>query len=268
MPRHDGAPFLREGVVEIDAAVVGISSARWTSVPTEDASVDHAAHIMREHRFDILPITDAGGVREYFHTRGWDDYSSVVRGKICHRDVIPFVTPLRDVIQGFAINSRSFYFLGDERRIVGLISVANLNCRQVKVYLFSLLIDLEIEMGALISRHCLESELLELTFDAPDQKKKHEAVKERYELDKAKGVDLPFVEYLYLSDMMKIIRKKKLSHHLGYPSVSKFQDALGSVDDLRNIVAHPTRSLITDSKSCSKLWGQIDRIEEVLFQLR
>jgi hypothetical protein len=263
----DSAHFLREAVVDIDAAVVGISSTRWTHIPAAEADPTEAVRIMSDHRFDILPIAAPGGVKEYFHTKVWDDYSTVIRQRITHRDVISFATPLRDVIKGFALNSRHFYFLGNERRIVGLISVANLNCRQVRVYLFSLLSELEIELGKLISDRCGESELLQLTFGT-DLKPKYEGVKQRYNSDKAKGIDVPFVEYLYLSDMIKVIRKKKLFDRLGYQSAGKFEDAFGSLVELRDAVAHPTRSLIVDSKSCDKLWSRIDRIEEALFHLR
>jgi len=33
-------------------------------------------------------------------------------------------------------------------------------------------------------------------------------------------------------------------------------------------VAHPARSLITNVQTVEKLWGYIDRIEEILFRLR
>jgi CBS domain-containing protein len=267
MLTSDSAHFLRETVVDIDAAVVGISSSRWTTIPIAEATTDEAARIMSDYRFDILPVKAADGVKEYFHTKDWDDYSTVIRERITHRDVISFATPLRDVIQGFALKSRHFYFLGNERRIVGLISVANLNCRQVRVYLFSLLSELEIELGKLISDHCEESELLKLTFGT-DPKPKYEDVKKRYNLDKANGIDIPVVEYLYLSDMISLIRKKKLFVQLGYQSAGKFDDAFNSLVELRNAVAHPTRSLIVDSTSCNKLWERIDRIEEALFHLR
>ena len=201
--------FLRESVVDIDAAVVGISSTRWTSIPLANATSDHAAQIMSTNRFDILPIESPAGVREYFQTLVWNDYSSVVRRSVTHRDVIPFTTPLRNVIQGFALESRDFYLLGSERRIVGLISIANLNCRQVKVYLFSLLSELEMQLGNLVSRHCSELDLLEMTFGT-NENPKYDGVKERYKSDKAKGVDVPFVEYLYLSDLLKVIRKRSL----------------------------------------------------------
>jgi hypothetical protein len=64
---------------------------------------------------------------------------------------------------------------------------------------------------------------------------------------------VPFVEYLYLSDLIKVICKCGLFDQLGYQSGKKFDDAFGPLVSLRDIVAHPTRSLITDPKSCKKL---------------
>src|SRR5690348_15531626 len=110
MLAYDSARFVRETVVDIDAAVVGISSARWTSIPIAEASAEYAARVMSANRFDILPIEDADGVKEYFHTKVRDDYSSVIRERIAHRDVISYTTDVRDVIQGFALKARSFYF--------------------------------------------------------------------------------------------------------------------------------------------------------------
>ncbi len=272
---YESGRFLREGVVEIDAAVVGISSNRWISLSKREADTNAATLIMKSNRFDVLPISDDDGVKEYFYTERWDDYSSVVRGRISHKDVVPFTTPLRDVIKGFALDSRRFYFLSDERRIVGLISVANLNCRQVKVYLFSLLCELEIGMGNLISRHCSEPELLSMTFGGSDVaqggkevKPKHVEVKRRFEADKDKGLEVPFVEYLYLTDMKSIVKKKRLFERLGYQSSNKFQSDLSPLIDLRHAVAHPTRSLVDGSRSFVQLWAEIDRIEELLFALR
>ncbi len=259
--------FLRESVVDIDAAVVGRSCTRWTSIPFAEATSDQAAQIMREKCFDILPIVSQAGVRDYFQTQIWNNYSSIDRRTVTHRDVIPFMTPLRNVIRGFALESRNFFFLGSERRIVGLISIADLNCRQVKVYLFSLLSALEVQLANLVTDHCSEQELLEMTFGI-NKNPKYADVKKRYTSDKAKGVDVSFVEYLYLSDLLKAIRKKGLFKALGYQSGGKFDDAFGPLVKLRDVVAHPTRSLIRDPKSCKKLWEQIDQVEGVLFHLR
>lgn len=259
--------FLRETVVDIDAAVVGVGNSRWSSIPETEATEQRASEMMRASRFDTLPIESARGVKEYFQTVTWNDYSSIVRRTVVHRDVIPYKTPLRNVIQGFATESRNFYFLNNDRRIVGLISVSNLNCRQVTVYLFSLLSELEIHLGNLVSQHCQEPELLELTFGADDNLK-FDGVKDRFSDDKTKGVDVPFVNYLFLSDLVNVIAKKRLFEALGYQSRTQFDKAFGPLVELRNAVAHPTRSIVTEPDSCNKLWQNIDQVEEALFVLQ
>ena len=118
----DDAHFLRESVVDINAAVVGISKARWEAVEIAEATTELALDKMKNHRFDVLPVTKDAEVEGYFCTNKWNDFSSVSYKKITHRDVISFHTNLRDVIKGFALESRHFYFLANERRIVGLIS--------------------------------------------------------------------------------------------------------------------------------------------------
>lgn len=262
---YEDAHFLREGVVDINAAVVGISKARWTCIEDSDTAKEQAAAIMHQHRFDVLPIVNGTEVKKYFRTHEWNDYSSISQETITHRDVIPFHTHIRDVIKGLAVESRGFYFLHNERRIVGLISVVNLNCRQVKVYLFSLLSELEVRLGNFIASHVSEDELLKMTF-GKKEKEKHEDVKKRYQEDKTTGVDTRFVEYLYLSNLINIIIERKLYERLGY-SRTRFEKRLGSLNDLRHAVAHPARSIITDKHPVEKLWERIDRVEEALFIL-
>jgi len=256
--------FLRDSIVDVDAAVVGISSTRWTAIPVSEATPEKAVPIMKTNRFDVLPIVAGATVKEYFCADEWNTYTSISRKVITHRDVIPFDTRLRDIIRGFALDSRHFYFLNNNRKIVGLISVANLNCRAVKVYLFSLLAELEIQMGRFVLQHLPESDLLRMTFGA-STKAKHGSVRKRYAADKANGLEVPFVEYLYLSDLINILAAKKLFSHLGFSSRNRFEDRFNPLNPLRDAVAHPSRSLIADEMSCKRLWEKIDSIEEALF---
>ncbi len=264
---HEEMDFLRESVVDVDAAVIGIASSHWTSIAIAEADLERAAQKMKSTRFDVLPIDDPAGVSEYFCTKVWSDYSSVLRQTIRRQDVITFNTPVHDVIRGFALESRNFYFLVNERRVVGLVSITNLNCRQTYVYLFSLLSELETQLGSLVMEKCAEQELLAMTFGSSENQK-YDEVKKRYRLDKADGVEVRFVEYMYLSDLVNVIRKKHLFSHVGYDSGGKFQDALGPLVKLRDTVAHPSRSLIQGPESCIRLWHQIDEIETILFYLR
>lgn len=262
----DDSFFLRESIVDVNAAIVGISKNRWIAVAQDMANIEQAAEIMRVNRFDVLPITNGSIVREYFQADRWNDYSAISRKTITHRDVVPCQTSIRDVIKGFTTEARLFYFLSNDNRIVGLISVANLNSRQVKVYLFSLLSELEVRLGHFISERVPEAELLNMTFGDND-KEKYEALKNRYKQDKDKGVEVPFVEYLYLSDLINIVLEKDLHSAIGY-SRKQFKNDFGALNDLRHSVAHPTRSIIVDEGSVSRLWRRIDRIEEALFKLR
>lgn len=203
---HEEVHFSREGVVDINAAVVGISQTRWKYIEESDATDEQAKTIMHQQRFDVLPIVNNTVVKKYFHTKKWSDYSEISLKTITHKEVIPFDINIRDVIKGFVLDSRNFYFLHNERRIVGLISVVNLNCRQVKVYLFSLLSELEVCLGKFITTHVSGDELWRMTF-GKEEKEKHKDVKKRYQEAKNTGIDAPFVEYLYLTDLIDISEK-------------------------------------------------------------
>jgi hypothetical protein len=263
----DDTRFYRETVVDIDAAIVGVSRIRWEALETAQATPEHAADVMRRNHFDVLPIVDGATVREYFCTAVWGDYSQIRRQRIERQDIIPHQTHIRDVVRGLAMEERPFYFLSYEHHIVGLLSVANLNCRQMKIYLFSLLSELEIRLGAFITKQVPdEAELRKLTLDSG--KEKYSAVKVRFDADRANGLDAPLVEYLYLADLLTISAQRGLFAELGFASRSTFEKQINPLNDLRNGVAHPNRSLITSADSVKKLWRDIDLIEELLFRLR
>ena len=88
-------------------------------------------------------------------------------------------------------------------------------------------------------------------------------------------MDVPFVEYLYLTDMNKIIASKDTNffQDLGFDSPTSFKKTFNSFVKLRDAVAHPVRataphSIVTDVGSVRVLWRRIDGIEEALFKLR
>jgi len=113
MALFDEWHFNRENVVDLNAAVVGIRRNRWRWVP-DGTSRETAIQIMREERYDVLPITAANGaVIGYFRTRSWNDYSSITHEAITYKDVLPLQTHIRDLIKDFATKRRFFYFLSN-----------------------------------------------------------------------------------------------------------------------------------------------------------
>ncbi len=263
---NDDIHFLRETVVNIDAAVVGISSSSWVSASAESTE-ESARSIMEPNRFDILPIENPKGVREYFKTDIYNQYSAISRHAIGHRDVVPFSTPIRTIVERFSIDKRTFLFLVNERRIVGLITLSNLNCRQVSIYLFSLFTELEVKIGNLLMKNCKEDEIKNLTFENSNYPK-HRGIKNRYKEDKENGVEIPVVEYLYLSDLINLIETKKFYRDIGLQDDEESKKILKDLNKTRNTAAHPIKSIILDLDSCCELWKQIELVENILFYLR
>jgi hypothetical protein len=255
--------FQREGIIDINAAVIGISRSRWTAATPSDASIEHAQKIMRANGFDVLPIDDGRRVREYFNTQEWGVYTSIEQKPVTYRDVISYQSSIRDVIKGFASENRNFYFLGSENRIVGLVTVGNLNCRQVQIYLFSLFCELETAMACYLSSAMSQDEIKE-SF-AQTRSSNVPKVNDRYETDKRQGVDAPYVEYLHFSDLIQLIDARRLAQ-LGISA--ERQTDLKKLKDWRNKAAHPVQSLIRKPEEVEGLWNTLDLVEEVIFQLR
>ena len=256
--------FLRDIVVDTTAAVVGIGRSRWQAAAENGQSQDQVLDLMRRHRFDILPVEPTAvvdsEVRTFYSTREWGNFTSIERRKINHDDVIRFDTPIRELIKLFADQLRNFFFLSSENKIVGLVTIANLNCRQVNIYLFSLLAELEVLLAKLVSEN-VENKLLEEYIDADPK------LAPRREEDRKVGTDLPAVEYLYLSSLINVMTKEGLHKELGYSSRKAFDRNFGPLVKLRNTVAHPTKSIVSGPDGIKQLWKRINLLEMALQKL-
>ncbi len=255
--------FLRQNVVEVYAATIGINRAKWISI--NNNKYDAALSIMRKNRFDILPIESATNITGYYRTNTWGNFTDITELSVSYKDVVACDMRLYDLIKSFANDNRHFYFLVNENRITGLISIAHLNARQVKIYLFGLLSELEIEVGTLIADSISNTQLIELisTIVSPE---KYIKIQEHFLEDQQQGVERSYIEYLYLPDLVKIIKIVDLYEKFGFKK--KQVDDFNGLVTLRNMVAHPMKSLVSDLKSVQKLWERINRIEDILFRLR
>jgi len=254
--------FLRTGTIDVDAAVIGVSRARWGHLNSEEASIEKAIPLMEANRFDVLPIDNGSDdpIYEYFHTQHWGKWTNetVVRSQITFRDVLPAQTSVLNLIEKFVMCDRLFFFLTYEHRIVGLVSAANLNSRQVNFYLFALLCELETRLSRLIKHHLDKTLILACL---------KEKAQEDYQKDCEKGFENDAVQYLYLSSLLTLVHNQNLYKILGYSRKKQFKD-MNSLNELRNQVMHPVRSLIHDKSSLSKLWERIEKLQDVLFRLR
>lgn len=259
--------FLNRDIVNVDAATVGIGSNRWVSISANGPSKEEARSKMAEHQFDVLPIeSEEGNVSSYFVTDEWGDFSSVHREPISYTDTLSFQRNIRAVVEALADRDRRFFFLTQDQQVVGLITVSNLNCRAVRIYLFGLITEMETGLGRVVGRNLEDGGL--------NEQQIIEAMKadsrEDYLDDKKKGIEEAITEYLYLSTLVNIIAKHHLYEPLGYESRNQFESgdySFGSLVGFRNSVAHPIKSLKGTDGTPSSLWKNIVTCERALFRL-
>ena len=89
----------------------------------------------------------------------------------------------------------------------------------------------------------------------------------RYREDDAKGLDYDFIEYLYLMDLCYVFKKFDLVNKIGLEN-KEFESIIGKANAVRNIVAHPNRSLIRNQSSIYDLHKAISVMDVLLEKLK
>ena len=261
------APFRREHVVDVDAAVVGISRERWFSVtPSEAQDLEAVRSMMADDRFDVVPVAEPGEpVTEYVVTVAWGDFTEVERREIKADGTLPQRTPLDEVVRAFDERNRQHLFLTRYGRVTGLVTVSHLNCRQSRVYFYSLFSELEMALARLIGQEVAASrvtneEVLSLVRDG---------VRESYEQDRERNVDADPTEYFHINDLTTVIVKLGLHKSvLDFSGNNAFTKPLNRLVKLRNRVAHPVRPLVGGRDTVRSLWRDLLVIDNLLAQLR
>jgi len=257
--------FLNSEIVNVEAATVGISAKRWESIPADVAREEAARRKMKKQGFDVLPVSpdESGAVDSYFVTETWGDFHSICHRTISYDDTLPFREDIRRVIEKLAADDRNFFFLEQDQQVVGLLTVSNLNCRAVRVFLYGLLAEMETGLAKVIENSLVEGRLNEEHIH--EQMSGH--LLSRYQEAKEDGVDESITEYLYLSDLKTIIGGHDLYMPLGYNEQEKFERDFEEVNEFRNSIAHPVRTLKGAEGSPASMWKNIETCERALFHL-
>lgn len=258
----------------LQAAQLGVSSRHWVSYPAQPVAGEPPAQRMRRLRIDVLPITQQAEayVLQYYATAVFGDYSTVQQHNVQFSDTLQATTGLRELIHRFARQERHFFFLTFENRVTGLVTQADLNRRPVSGYLYNLLCEAELRLAAFIYQQLTEERLLAFleterqTTVSSNRQRILTEVLEQFRHDQQSGLDTRLTEYLYFTDLLEIIQAHDLHRKLGYSS-NQFEK-LGSLNEMRNVVAHPVRSLVTHEDTVARLDRRLHRLEELLFSLR
>jgi hypothetical protein len=258
-----------EGQFKITAASVGVSKLRWKSIKHNEIISNLHIELMEKNRFDHLPVEEVdGSVIKFFKTAVPNKYDKIDELKININDIIALDTNIRDVIEKFATQNRTFFFLRYQKTISGLITLGNLNCKQVQIYIFSLVCELERELGDFLNHFLSEKDITEWLnrkIKANIQNEKYKNILLSYANLIDSDLENNLTEHLFLVDLFKIINDTNLYLQLDY---SKLEwEKMKSVNELRNRIAHPTRSLIDADNTIFKLHERISKIEDLTFRL-
>lgn len=137
---------------------------------------------------------------------------------------------------------------------VGLLTIADLNRQQVRLPLYVLMSELEIGLGRMIERVYREP------WDWIRRLNEESQVRALgyWQLAKRRRVDVSPLEVMTLSQLLRIVAvSKELLRWLGYRSRSEFDDQVGGVPELRNLVMHPVRPLVLSTQEVDDLLTRI-----------
>jgi len=261
--------FQDEAKPKVSAASVGISKLRWVCAYPEDLNNQRYAIKMKENRFDVLPIEKDNEIKEYFRTQSPNDYVNIEKHKIQFQDTIDLRTEIDQIISSLNQKNRTFYFLTLNSKIKGLITVGNLNCKQVQVHIFHLICELERCLGDFLNDQMTNEEILDWALEKSDKTNpndKYAKMVKSYNELVEDDLENKFTEHFFFVDFFNLIREKKLNVNLDLSSNE--WKKYNSINEIRNRIAHPTRSLIDRKNTLEKLDKRLDKIKELTYKLK
>lgn len=201
---------------------------------------------MQKEDFDVMPVKRSGAIVGYVKRADLQPgpYLEDVR-QITVNDVVSDSTPLMVVLELLGLRQWLFVLEGNE--IVGIVTVADVRKPPVQMYLFGLLIILELKLTRLISHHWKE----EREWSAFLSQSRLDKVNERLDERKRRNEALGLIDCLTMADKRAIV--EKTSPVLKELSMSKKQASklLKLAERVRNQLAHAQDFLEGIS------WGEI-----------
>ena len=259
--------FNSDEQVKISAASVGISKRRWICISSKESVSGQHKIRMQKERIDVLPIVEENGlIKEFFLTEKPNVYSSIKRHRIKFENTLPLDTDIAIVISKLNDEKKRYYFLTRQKEVVGLITIGNLNCKQVQIYIFNILCELETLLSDFINMHLSQKQIIEWLEKKSNSNKKYTEIIEAYNSLVKSDLENMITEHLYFTDLFSVIKDTGLAENLGF-SKNKWSDFNG-INEVRNKIAHPTRSLLDSKNNITDLNRRLGKINELIFCLK
>lgn len=257
--------FTRSINLDITAATIGISSDNWYC-SNPGMKRDDIRKTMIQKNFDVVPIYNKHKVFNSYFTISKQDNVILQENKINQDDRMYYLTHIRDAVWRMNKTKKTHFFLSnghDENDIVGLLSLSNYNCREFYVYLFSLISYIEREFAHIIECDKTKGfQILEEMSQTEELKGQLKTIIDRFKQDERNGNENDFKEYLYLQQLIFLIKGEGKYKKLNYKNSNDFESGTSQLKNLRNNIAHPVKSIVRDLNDLNKLNSGINKLYE------
>lgn len=218
------------------------------SVGADNATVLTTA---REEHYSFLPVRQDGDIVGIGRT---DELAAGSEWMPLTSDwLIASNTPIIDLVSLFAERPEQVFFVLHGKEVGGLVAPADLNKTPARASIYVLLSEFERRLGDLIltvlpseEKYCrdLHSSVVK---DARSRRRK----------SRVNDLDLELLRYMYLRDLLVIVRHHQaLREDLGFfaeRNDKQISAWLDDINDVRNLVGHPVRPLISSRDELNRL---------------
>jgi hypothetical protein len=209
-------------------------------------------------KYDVIPVKKDGQISGFITNDRPDEIKQLERKRLITHD-----SPISELVSLFLETLLPALFVISRQEIVGLVTPADLNKLPTRIYIYSLIGEVELQLSNLIrqERRITPEEILSLI-----SKDRSYDVRSLMETLDDQNVDIDIYQLLYLSDMLSIIQKTKvLREGLGFSSRKEAEHGLSGINDLRSQTMHLVKPLLSKMpKDLHTLDTRLARIRHVL----
>jgi len=223
----------------------------------QDTAQEPVLEKARHQFFDLLPVISAGRVSGLIEVRE-ERYSDLTLNWLVSRD-----TPIPDLIDLFATSVQKGFLVLFGQKVIGLVTVADINKMPARIYLYNLIAELETKLAAAIYEHYNGDDNAVLA--KLGKTETTETIRAINPSMQTTGVDIGALQLLTLSDLVNVLAKTRdLFQDIGFRSRNHVEDRLNGIVNYRNNVMHSVRPLLTTSREVMELRDLIRRAQETI----
>ena len=189
-------------------------------------------------KYDVIPIKSDGQISGLITNDKPHEIKQLERKWLITHDA-----PISELVSLFLTTLIPAFFVISRQEIVGLVTPADLNKLPTRVYIYSLIGDVELQLSNLIRKEqsITPEEILGLI-----SKERSEEIRNVMKKLGTQNVDIDIFQLLYLSDMLSIIQKTKvLREYLGFSSRKEAEHGLSGINELRSQTMHLVKPLLS-----------------------